>query len=161
MPSANAVAREAAWLATSGDGLPALRTANGGPFAIVQAYWTRTPAMKKPSIFVTRAHFKTKRFSNQRSMTTHEFHLKVMWPLTSGSGSEESDAQAFDNAMELLLNRICGFPLDHTHGGRFLSIAESAEYITVNFVDPEITIPQSGNFRATVMYSGDDPEFAN
>ena len=46
MSTADAVDREAAWLATSGDGLPALLVTAGGPFGVVQAYWPRTPGKR-------------------------------------------------------------------------------------------------------------------
>lgn len=157
---ADATAREAAWLATLGDGLPELPMPTG-PWNVIQAYQPRTPAKRKASIYVTRQLLHVKRFANIRSMPTHLFHLKLVWPLSSGSGSEEFDAQAFDNAIALLISRISGLPGDHTHGGRFLSVAETPEYITVEFDDPMMTIPTEAAFRATVVYSADDFEFIN
>ncbi len=157
---ADAVAREAAWLSTIGDGLPDLASPTG-PWDVIQAYQPRTPAKRKASIYVTRPSLNIKRFANVRSMPTYMFHLKLVWPLSSGTGSEEADSQAFDDAVTLLVSRISGFVGDHTHGGRFLSVAETPEYITVDFDDPMTTLPAEAAFRATVAYSADDFEFIN
>lgn len=161
MPTSDAVAREASWLNTYGDTLPALSTSQGGPWDVIQGYLNRTPPTKKSSIYVMRHSLRVERVGGQRSMTTYTFRLRLWWPLTSGTGSEESDQQAFDNAIDLLLQRVEGFPLDHTHGARFLSVAENPAYITLDFDDPATTLPLSGNFSATLMYSADDFQFAN
>lgn len=158
--TADAVAREATWLNTIGDGLPDL-AAPTGPWGLIQAYQPRVPAKRKTSIYVTRTAFHIKRFANVRSMPTYMFHLKVVWPLSSGSGSEEADAAALDSALDLLVQRIAGFTGDHTHGGRFLSVAETPEYITVEYDDPATTLPAEAAFRASVTYSADDFEFIN
>jgi hypothetical protein len=57
MPYADAVAREAAWLVTSGDGLPALLKTAGGRWDVVQGYWpgNRLHA-QKTGIYVRRSH---------------------------------------------------------------------------------------------------------
>lgn len=162
MSTADAVARETAWLRdySPTDGLPNL-LAPTGPWTVIQAYVPRVTAERQTGIYVLRHQFKIARFANVRSMTTHHFRLKLVWPLSSGSGSAESDLQAFDNAIDLLLQRIAGPIGDKTHGGRFLSVAESHDHITVDQDDPDVTIPATAQFFGTVTYSADDQEFAN
>ena len=118
MSTADAVAREAAWLTTSNDSLPVL-LAPAGPWQVVQAYW---PGAK--------------------------------------FAAKETEQQAFDNAIELLRQRVNDLPGDKTHGSRFLSAAETppGTYLEVVFDDPEVTIPQGGWLRATATYPADDVE---
>lgn len=158
MSTADAVDREATWLATSiNDGLPNLVGTGAGQFANVQAYWSRTPGRRGSNIFVLRRDIHDKRFANVRRMATYEFVLKVIWPLSSGQGSAEADQRAFDVALDKLLQRIDGFPGDKTHGGRFRSVAENPEYVNVRFEDPEHTVG-TGEFHAEVTYFADDFE---
>jgi hypothetical protein len=160
MSTANAVAREVEWLSSFGDGLPALSVPNG-PWGNIQGYLPRIAPKKKSGIYVTRPGFKVMRFANVRSMATYEFRLSLVWPLSSGIGSAESDIQQFDAAIELLLQRIYGPVGDKTHGGRFLSVAEAPKFIEVALDDPDATVPSGAGFTAAVMYSADDNEFIN
>lgn len=158
--SSDAVDREAAWLATSGDGLPALLTSAGGPFAVVQAYRPRTPERRAlGQLYVLRGRIQQRRFANQRVMNAYAFRLELVWPITKGTGNAEDEQRAFDAAVELVLQRILGFPLDKTHGGRFLQVAEDPRNVDVAFDPPEQTIPTDSELRATISYGANDPDF--
>jgi hypothetical protein len=163
LSTADAVAREAAWLATSGDGLPALLASAGGPWDIVQAYMPRTPATAKRQIFVLRRRITENRFGAPRKIDTYQLHLTLWWPLgstTTGAPLAETEQANLDAAIDLLLQRIRGYPTDHSHGGRFLSVAEApaGAEIAVDFADPVQGIGQ-GVLTATVTYSADDADF--
>ncbi|MCC9307684.1 hypothetical protein LN042_11315 [Kitasatospora sp. RB6PN24] len=161
MSTADAVDREVAWLNTSvNDGLPLLPASAGGPWQNIQAYRARTPGRKSTNIFVLRSHTHLRRTANARRMPTYEFHLKVVWPLTSGAGSAETDQRALDAAIDKLLQRIDGQLGDKSHGGRFLSVAENPDNVTVTYEDPEQTLPM-GEFHAEVVYYADDTEITN
>lgn len=162
-PSADAVDREAAWLSTSGDGLPALLKAQGGPWDVVQPYWPRTPLTRQTGIYLTRGGFTGVRFANHRRIETNDYRGKLRWPIgatTTALNLWESEQRAFDAAIALLVTRIYGFNGDHTHGGRFLSVAEAPEpgRVAVHFDDPEHTM---GNniLSAIITYSADDRDF--
>jgi hypothetical protein len=159
MATDNAVDREVAWLTTSiNDGLPNLLTANGGPWSSIQAYQPRTPGRRNTYAIVLRRAIHDKRFANVRRMPSYEFVIKLVWPLTSGQGRAEDDQRAFDAAVDKLLQRIDGFVGDKTHGGRFRSVAENPEYVTVRFTDPASTMPPEAEFTAEVTYFADDFE---
>lgn len=167
MSTSDAVAREAAWLATSGDTLPALLTTAGGPFEIVQAYWPGAKfAANKHGVYVQRARTILPRFGGARIMPGYEFQLKLWWPVkATTAGIAETEAAAFDAALDLLLQRIDGLPLDKTHGGRFLSAGEGFEgsavqglFPVVTYQDPEVTIPRDKALRAQVAYPANDRE---
>lgn len=161
MSTADACAREAAWL-TAIDTLPALLTSAGGPFDVVQAYWPGAKfAAKKTGIYVQRRKARVLRFGGRRLMPQYDYVLKLVWPVkTTTAGIAEAEQQNFDNAVELLRQRVNGLPGDKSHGGRFLSAAETpqATYFEVEFADPEVTIPQGGWLRATANYPADDFE---
>jgi hypothetical protein len=159
--TADACDREAAWLSTADDGLPTLPATAGGPFGLIQAYWPRTPGKRNAGqLYVLRRTIEEKRFANQRRMATHHLVLKLVWPLTSGSGNAEADQRGFDAAIDLVITRIGGFIGDKTHGGRFLSVAEGDHSgVTVHFDDPASTLPPGAEFRAEIMYSADDQDF--
>lgn len=164
MSTADAVAREAAWLATTGDTLPSLLAADGGPWGIVQAYWPRTPNTSKTGIYVLRRVLDDQRFADIQLMPQYEFMLKLVWPVrlaggSGGAGLAETAQQNFDNAIDLLIQRIRGLPGDKTHGGRFLSVGETprGQYPSVTFEDPEATISANAiQLRAQVTYRADD-----
>lgn len=161
MATSDAVARETAWLQTSGDGLPALlREPGGGPFDIVQGYYPRVPHMTERALYVMRRRISQPRTANIRLMSAYAFHLIAWWPLLDGGGDMEAEQQALDNAVELVLLRVSGTLLDKTHGGRFLSVAENPRLVEAEFPDPEQTIPL-GWIRADITYSADDPEINN
>jgi hypothetical protein len=158
LSTSDAVDREVAWLTTSGDGLPALLADAGGPWSNIQAYQPRTPGKRSSNIFVLRRTIHEKRFAHVRRMPTYEFVLKMIWPLSSGTGKAEDDQRAFDAAVDLVLTRVGGFTGDKSHGGRFLSVAENPEYVLVRFTDPEQTVTGAIDFRAEITYSADDAE---
>lgn len=157
MSTADAVARETAWLKTSGDGLPSLLKVAGGPWDNVQAYWPRSPASQQRSIYVLRRDILDDRFAAIRRMSKYDFVLRIVWPILTGSGSAEEEQQALDNAIDMVVARIAGPLLDKTHGGRFLSVAENPTGIHVAFTDPEHTIPLK-SLEAEITYSADDFE---
>uniref|UniRef100_UPI000B21833D hypothetical protein n=1 Tax=Peterkaempfera griseoplana TaxID=66896 RepID=UPI000B21833D len=146
---ADAVAREAAWLSASGDGLPALLASAGGPWDVVQAYMPRTPAQRQTQLWVLKKSTTTRRFSNHRRVASHTFVVSLWWPIgsTAQSGSislAETEQAAFDAALALVVTRVEGLPGDKSHGGRFLSVAEAPEEsagIRVEMGDPAQGIP--------------------
>ena len=163
MSTADAVARETAWLTSSNDGLPALLTANGGPWDVIQAYLSRTPATQKTQIYVLRRRLATVRFAQQRRMPSYSFHLQCVWPLgatTTGTPLFETEQANLDQALALLVQRIEGFVGDKTHGGRFLSVAEAPHgtSIDVDLGDPAQGLTE-GRLTATVTYMADDPDY--
>lgn len=163
MSTADAVTREAAWLTTSGDGLPSLTTAAGGPWDVIQAYMPRTPAQQQTQIYVMRRKVNTVRFTQQRRIATHAFHLACIWPLgasTTGVPLLEAEQSALDAAIDLLIQRIEGTVGDKSHGGRFLSVAEAPDHvpIDVEFTDPAQAL-QEGRLLAAVTYMADDRDY--
>jgi hypothetical protein len=163
LSTADAVARETAWLTSSGDGLPALLTSAGGPWDIIQAYMPRTPAQQKTQLYVMRRGFQTARFSNARRLPTYRFHLSAIWPIgatTTGPGIAEAEQAALDAALALLDERIEGFPNDKTHGDRFLSVAEAPapSVIAVEISDPA-QATSTGYLSAAITYSADDEDY--
>lgn len=158
MSTADAVARETAWLTMSGDGLPALLTTAGGRWDVVQAYAPRTSPTRKNQIWVLRRNIRVARSANIRRMPHYHFELICGWTLSSGTGDAESDQQAFDDAIDDVIARIGGQVLDKTHGGAFLSAAEDPTSIDVQF----LPAPQSMTacvFEARITYEADDLEF--
>ena len=160
MSTADVVDREAAWLASSGDGLPALVSAAGGPFGVVQAYQPRTPGRRTlGQLYVLRGRIREHRFANQRVMITYELVLDLVWPLSKGTGSAEDEQRAFDAAIDLVLARVRAYRGDKTHGGRFLSVAENPREVNVRFDHPDRTIREDSELRAQVTYTADDQDF--
>jgi len=163
MSTADAVIREAAWLSTSGDGLPGLLSEVGGPWDIINAYWSRTPSYRINGIYVLRSQLADVRISNQRKRPAHKFRLKLIWVVgstTTSAGIAETEQLAFDVAVNLLIHRIRGTLGDKTHGGAFLSVGETPgrnPEIIVDFDPPETTIDR-GFLSGTVVYSADDLE---
>lgn len=162
MSTADAPAREAAWLATSGDGLPALLQTAGGPWQTIQAYWPRTPDHMAKSVFVLRHQTANTRFANVRKLNRYVFRLICWWPMVNPNGDAQQAQADFDAALDLLLQRIAGPVLDKTHGGRFLSVGETAEHggtISIDYHDPVQTLA-SGNFLvAEITYGADDNDY--
>ncbi|MFD9632826.1 hypothetical protein [Streptomyces violascens] len=158
MSTADAVDREAAWLASFGDGLPALLAAAGGPFDVVQAYLRRTPQGRTKQLYVTRRHLREERFAHPRRMPRYQFELRIIWPMSSNSGAAEDSQRALDEAVDLVLQRVGGFVGDKSHGGRFLSAAENPPEVTVSFSDPERSMDARADLEATVSYWADDTE---
>lgn len=159
MPStADAVAREVAWLNSYGDTLPSLSAAQGGPFDVIQAYRPRVLQARKKGIYVRRPIFRVERFANVRQMTHYEFNARIIWPFANQTGSEEIENANFDTAVDLVLQRILGLLLDKTHGGRFLSVAEKPEFVMWAEEDPTHTFPNNAGFVGTFTYYADDQE---
>lgn len=165
MSSGDAVAREASWLTTSGDGLPALLTADGGPWDVIAAYTqgaqTRTQAT---AIYVTRGRAQQYRVANARLRPRYPMRLELRWPvrqISPGSSSiAAEEQQALDDAIELLRQRVTGPLGDKTHGGRFLSAAEvkGAPGWDVQYEPAARTIRESKELCAVAMYPVDDFE---
>ena len=165
MATSDAVARETAWLQTSsGDGLPYLPASAGGPWDVIapyeQAAATRTQAT---AIYVTRGRAQQFRVANQRVRPRYPMRLELHWPvrtISPGSSSiAATEAQNFDNAIELLRARVTGPLGDKSHGGRFLSAAEAGTpRIKVTFKPASQTIPQNKELRASMTYFIDDFE---
>lgn len=162
MSTADAVQREADWLAdfNPADGLPALSTAQGGPFDVVQAYLRRTPPGRTNQLYVTRSHLRVERFGFNRKINHHTFALRIIWPLSSRRGDAESVQQSLDDAVELVLQRITGppgLPADKTHGARFMAVAEDPCVIDVRIL-PQSPGPDSA-IEALITYTADDQDY--
>lgn len=160
MSSADAVTREAAWLAAfdPADGLPALHASQGGPFDVIQGYMPRTPQQRRTQLYVLRRRLHEVRTAHVRRMARHHFELRIIWPASSPSGSAEGPQQALDDAIELVLQRVGGLMLDKTHGGRFLSVAEDPAEVIVDYADPADSIGGRADLLCTVSYAADDAE---
>jgi hypothetical protein len=159
--TADAVARETAWLSSSGDGLPALLKADGGPWDVVQGYWGRTPPTNRRGLYLVRQKTHVERSANIRTTPTYQFLLKAWWPMLASSGNAEEEQRSLDAAIDLVVTRIAGPLLDKTHGGRFHSVAENPAYIDVDFDDPERTLADGRVLRVEIRYSADDFEISN
>jgi hypothetical protein len=161
MSTADVVARETAWLQAAGDSLPALLTANSGPWQVVQAYWPRTPHANQRGIYVVRARLLDPRVSSQRIRPRYQLTLKCVWPVVATSaGLLESEQQNLDSALDPLMQRIRGPVGDKSHGGRFLSAGENPRTVDVPFEDPERTMAAAKRLLATVVYFIDDFEIS-
>ena len=163
MSLADAVVREAAWLATYGDGLPALLSVNGGPFDVVQPYAPRSPVTRQTQLYVLRRRTVTARFSQQRRLMTHTFQATVTWPIGQGTtavGLAETEQQNLDDALGLLIQRLEGFVDDKSHGGRFMSVGEAPNgtQFAVEYGDP-VKAMAAGFLTATVAYTADDGDY--
>ncbi|NUR65797.1 MAG: hypothetical protein HOQ47_08560 [Streptomyces sp.] len=163
MSSADAVAREAAWLAdySAADGLPALSVRQGGPFDVVQAYMPRTPAKRRRSLYVLRRSLVVERFGFNRKINHHTFELRIVWPQSSQTGQAESVQQALDDAVDLVVQRVSGLFQDKTHGARFLSVAEDPTTINVIFGDPEQTMQANADHTCSITYQADDQDYTS
>lgn len=170
MSSADAVDREAAWLASysAADGLPGLLRAFGGPFDVVQARRPRTPPKRRRCLFVLRRTIVVERFGFNRKINHYGFELQIEWPQTSPSGQAESVQADLDAAVELVIQRINGpltIPpngtLDKTHGARFMSVAENPATISVVFADPEQTLQANADLTCSITYQADDKDYTS
>lgn len=168
--TANAVAREAAWLSTAGDGLPNLLTEAGGRWDLVNPYWNRTPAQRQRIVWVNRAKINVRRYAHTRKWVSYRFTLELWWPMSTQTGSLEEEAQAFDTAINDVIMRVSGFGYngvrnaDKTHGGRFLSVGETefdGDTIETDIVPGIESMPVGVGFKATITYPADDFEFNN
>ena len=168
MSTADAVAREAAWLnTTSGDSLPFLPANAGGPWDVIAPYdqgaATRTQAT---AVYVTRdPGIEQIRVGNQRVRPRYTVRLELHWPvrvISPGSSSiAATEAQNFDDAIEQLRARVTGPLGDKTHGGRVLSAAignRGQPDINVRYEPASQTIKADKELRATMTYAVDDYE---
>lgn len=162
MSTLSAVDREVAWLQTTGDSLPSLLAADGGPWQTINAYRPRTAPTRQTAIYLLRTGFSDVRVANQRRRRTHEIRANIVWPIgatTTGMDIWETEARALDDAVDQLVTRVMDLIGDHTHGGRFLSAAEVPDRISVSFEDPERTATASpAVLLATATWSCDDFE---
>lgn len=159
--SATAETREAAWLTTTGDGLPSLLTADGGPWDVIQAFYSRTPGAQKTQCYIWAAEISDERAANIRIRPTYQIGLSLHWPVRQTTPPlAEQEQQAFKSAVDLVLQRIRGPVNDKTHNGAFLSVAEvpRAPGVHVMFEHPAQTIPADKELRAAVTYYADDFE---
>lgn len=163
MSTADAVAREAAWLRAYGaaDGLPGLLKGNGGPFDVVQAYVPRTGAQRQARLYVTRTQLRVERYGFNRKINHHHFMLRIYWPQSSNTGQAESVQAALDTAVDLVVQRVNGLFGDKTHGARFLSVAENPMDVDVQFADPEQSIQARAELAATITYQADDQDYTS
>lgn len=153
--------REAAYLNTTNDGLPILPSSAGGPWEVIQAFWTRTPNTQKPTIFVMSLDLDDQRTSSVRIIAHYQITLELHWPIRQvASPVAEQEQQAFRNALDLLIQRIRGPVNDKTHGSRFLSVGEAPRSagVHVSIEPPWVTIPADKELRGLVTYYADDDE---
>lgn len=159
--------REAAFLQLTADGLPVLPKSAGGKWDLIQAYVPRTPATRQNQIWVTRTGFVLERTAQQRTMPTYQIELRLLWTLSSGVGSAETDQRAFDAAIDDVVMRVLGTPpgfqggvgMDKTHDGKFLSAAENPRHLEVRYVPADEAMKNVPvGFEARMTYSVDDFE---
>lgn len=163
--TADAVARETAWLAgpaqTAGSQtIPPLAAVHGGPFDVVQAYLPRSQTTSQHRLYVTRGRIQDSRFAQQRTIATHEFRLYLYWKIggsTVSTDIAEIEQQNLDTAIEAVRARIRGFVADHTHGGQFLSAAEGPPGSVIDVVYGDLAADiKASVLTATITYSADD-----
>lgn len=169
MSTATAVQRECDWLSVGNDALPALLKADAGPFDLIDAYEqaaaTRTQAR---GIYVTRSRPENIRVANQRIRPRYTMRLLLRWPVkvvTPGTSTSiaAAEQQAFDDAIELVRQRVAGPLGDKSHGGRFLSAGEASRGQAGIFVEYEPagqSISDGKGLRASMTYQVDDYEFS-
>ncbi len=167
MGTDSAVARETAWLNTaSGDSLPFLPATAGGPWSVIDAYVQGAARRtNEPAIYVKRGQIKQVRVANQRVRPRYPMVLELHWPVRAtspgGSSIAATEAQNFDNAIELLRQRVTGPLGDKSHGGRFLSAAidgKGQPDISVEYGNASETIKAAKELTANVTYYVDDFE---
>jgi hypothetical protein len=105
------------------------------------------------------------RVASQRVRPRYPMKLELHWPvrtISPGSSSiAATEQQNFDDAIELLRQRVAGPLGDKSHGGRFLAAAEAAKgqvAIDVQYEKPADTIPAAKELRAVMAYYIDDFE---
>lgn len=162
MTTADAVARETAWLTTI-DSLPPLLASNGGRWDVVQGYWPRTGSVSKRGLYVQRTGIRVVRLGALRKLRQYHFRLIALWPMLSTTGGAEAEQAAFDLALDDVLVRIDGLTVppiaDKTHGGRFLSVAENPGVVDVVITPGEHAFAVAPPFfSAEISYWADDAE---
>jgi hypothetical protein len=166
VPYSDVLTREVAWLQTFNDGLPAL-LAPDGPWEVIQAYWPKSQSnVRKPTLFVMRTKAVFTRFGNQRTDQEHHLTIHCRWPVQTAQNAYagEADQQNFDTALGLLVTRILGPVQDKTHGGRFISAADTelghGPLLDVSYGDTERNM-SAGCLIASVTYSVNDDQLNN
>ena len=160
----DAVDEEVAWLRAVDD-LPALLTADGGLWDVIQAYHTRTAATRQTAVYVLLPTMRERRISNGRKQQTYSMRLRIEWPIgatTTGVGLWEQEQRKLAEATDRLFDRIRDHLLVHTHGGRFLDVAEESTggAINVTFEDPDVRNQQQvAMLRGTVTYVANGYDF--
>jgi hypothetical protein len=151
--------REAAWLSSTGDGLPSLPASDGGPWDVIQAWQPGSKLNYSLSgIYVWSRPVIDDRVSSQRIMPRNDIQLYCLWPVKNPVVPLAETAQeALKQATILLLLRVRGPVGDKSHGGRFLSVAESVRPQAM-LDNPQQTITKEGCLRQVVTYRADDYE---
>lgn len=132
MSFSDAVQREVDWLSDVVSGFPPLLAEQGGPFDTIDAYGSlleRSPdvIVHPKTLVVCRDHNAMDlRFAIQQRHYVHALRLELQWPLAA-PGLPEVEFALVDQALEDILTRTRGTFMDHTHGGRFESVAEGFE----------------------------------
>lgn len=142
MSYSDALSREADWLAAdlSASAIPPLLAGVGdgsGPFGVVAPYGRRL-AQRRHQLFVCRDPY-TERPMDARGQwrqADHGIALMVLWSRQAAGGESNFDQAELDQAVERIVDRVRGLPGDHTHGGRFFSVAEDVAGIRVEYPDP-------------------------
>lgn len=124
----------------------------------VTAYWRHRPRGVKAAE-LRKIRTRERRVSVGRKELLHDFEIRVQWPITAGTKRLAEDMRYFENALDLLCDRIRGPVGDHTHGGLFMSVAEAEDGsgrdadITVELAEPDVAEEGDGQLTATVRYS--------
>lgn len=144
----DAVQREVDWLAEQVTGLPVLLRDQGGPFDLILPYGRKAGTLPAGRyMFAYRESTVERRFAFQQKIQAHRFRLRISWPVRAPGAQPEVDLAELDAAVEDVLAKVRGVinPLpDHSHGGRFLDVAEGDE----------------GSDRTGTEVTGDDPDTA-
>lgn len=155
----DALDREAAWLSAV-DNLPTL----SATFEIIQARWPRTLRVKERGLYVLHdgVALTNQRTTNQHTMNTYGLQLMLVWPFKTATAASpaETEQAALDAAIDAVLARVFGHLEDHTHGGRFLSVAEDATRVHVEMSDAAQGVVDFG-WTARIRYTADDFETVN
>lgn len=160
MSYSDALIRETAWLRDdlAGDGIRPLLIDVGdgtGPFQTVEAYGRRLD-QRGHQLFVCRDPYVDRNVdaAGQWREGTHGIALMILWRQQSNASRAEVDQLALDEALERVLDRVRGLPADHSHGGRFFSVAEDPAGIRVEYPDPRtILTPGDGPLSAGNAYT--------
>lgn len=155
----DALDREAAWLSATDD-LPTLSST----FEIIQARWPRTLRTKERGLYVLHdgTALTNQRTTNQHTRNTYGIQLLLVWPFktTAAASPAETEQAALDAAIDAVLARVFGHLEDHTHGGRFLSVAEDPTRVHVETSDAAQGVADFG-WTARIRYTADDFDVVN
>lgn len=160
MSFGDALDREADWLKTTGDTLPDLTTV----FDVIQARWPRTPTTTKHGLYVLhdQTAMTNARTTNQHARNTYGMQLLLLWRFKTVATAQPAEAEqaALDDAVDAVLGRVLGLLEDHTHGSRFLSVAEDQTRVHVDITDAEQGL-KAGEWIARIRYTADDFDVVN